>query len=69
MTKTKEKIEKRCAYCGKSFLTQNRNRKYCSPSCKLKHDKQKLQEEAIIIVNFTFERKQGFLRRLLSYIW
>jgi len=65
---TSEKIEKTCAHCGKTFETTSKKRKYCSASCKQKSYIERKTEPFIFIV-VSVERKLGFFRRLLSYIW
>ncbi len=63
-----QKIEKTCVQCGKSFVTRRKNRQYCSASCKQKSYIERKTEPCFFIM-VTMERKPGFFRRILNYIW
>lgn len=49
-------IQKRCKYCGRTFIAHKMNTIYCSPSCNNKDYKRAIREKQI--AEFMEEKKE-----------
>lgn len=63
----KEKKDRVCENCGKPLGT-GKKRKYCSEKCK-RESYRKRKNNLVVLLEVHLERKPGFFRRLINYIF